>query len=436
MRRLLPILLVLLLAGQAWAGSFDIFGTGARAIALGGAYTALGNDAAGVYYNIGAITQVHRLQAEIMYSYAQPELLINGVSQDIDQHRGSNAGAIIATKIFDHQVALGLNLFIPDDHAMRFLVLPIEQPHNPFTHNANHVFTVMGGVGVEVFDWLSVGGGVNVLATEYGSVEFTIKEKEPSEGSEVSKLKPNYAALAGVWTKPLPWLQAGFMFRDKVEMTLSLPNILTVPPIEVFDGSEVDLIRKTQMDIIAETNCHFSPRAYELGVAFLPTEQWVISMNLTYAEWSEMSSDAPYGVVYVSGGLADVFPTQPAPPPDDPGFDDTWTPSVGVEYLPIKNDAWEAAVRGGYRFRPTPVPEQKYINNYLDADTHVMSAGLGGKAFRLWKHLPDKLAVDGFFQYHYSQPRTYHKEFATSTIGDIEFEQSWYNIGASLTLGF
>ena len=44
-------LAVLLIAGSAWAGGFNIYEMGARATALGGAFTATADDASALFYN-------------------------------------------------------------------------------------------------------------------------------------------------------------------------------------------------------------------------------------------------------------------------------------------------------------------------------------------------------------------------------------------------
>jgi len=430
------IIFWIVLIGRAWAGSFDAFGTGSRAIAMGGAYAALGEDIAGLYYNVATIAQVDRLEAEIGYINSTPRLVINGKRQDIDIHRGLNFGGIISTLIFKHRLSLGLNLFIPDDHLMRFLVLPINQPHSALTHNANHTMTCLLGTGFSITKWASIGAGVNILATEKGGVDFTIKEKAPSEGSLFSQLQPNYGAIAGVWFKPADWWRIGGSFRDKVEMVLKLPNNIHIPALKMFTENGIQILPKSELEVNASTHCHFSPRSFELGMAFEPINRWLISADLTYFEWNSMHSDAPYGVVDVKGGLSNIFPTAPGPVPDNPNFRNTLVPAFGTEYSAVKTDHWQFDVRAGYRFRPTPVPEQKTVNNYLDADTHIISTGFGVKGEDLSKYLPRWMELSGFFQYQYSAPRVYHKSSPTDIMGDLEFQQTWWGLGGSLVVRF
>jgi long-chain fatty acid transport protein len=437
MRRCLSLtLLFALLAAPAWAGTFDIFGTGARSIALGGAYAAIGDDLSGLYYNNAAITQVERVYLNADYTYFQPQMIINGRAQNIDESCGTTVGGIISTKVFNHRLSLGTLFYMPDQHLMRFLVLSDNQPHQAFTCNANHTFTSVSGAGFEVFSWMSVGVGVSILATEVGGVDFAITEKKPSEGSEFSNFSPSYAIMAGLLFKPTSYLRIGASFRDKVEMTLELPNKIDIPPLTIYKDNNLAILRESHIDLMATTNSHFSPRNFELGVAGEPWPWLLLAVDVAYAQWSDMRRDSPFAGVYVSGGLADVFPTKPGPVPPEPGFHDIVIPAFGVEGRPVLSEHLDVAVRGGYRYRPTPVPEQTGLNNYLDADTHVMSAGVGVTGKDLASFLPPRMSFDAFGQYQYSPERVYDKSSPGDVIGDIRFQQRWWGMGGSLTVRF
>jgi len=436
MRRLWPFILILLFGGQAWAGAFDVFGTGPRAIAMGGAYSAIGEDISGLYYNVGALTQVHRLHAEFGYSYGEPSLTINGVSQDLDQNKGVHYGAIFSTTMLDHRISGGANIFIPDDHVMRFLVLPNNQPHEPLTANANHSVVCLVGGAVEVFKWMSVGGGINILGGNKGGINVTIHENSPSVGGLASQINSLFAPIAGLWFKPTSWLRIGAGYREKLVMELDLPNTIRIPPLSGFEGGGVPILRESELTVLAYTWSHFSPRAFELGVAAEPTDRLLFSANLTYMQWSAMATDAPATYVYVTGGLADIFPTMIGPLPPAPDFHDTLTPSFGFEGRPILDDHWRLDLRAGYRYRPTPVPDETGYNNYLDSNTHIFSSGIGLTASQFSEIFPRPLSLDGFVQYQYGEPRTYHKSSPTNITGDIKIEQTWWYFGGNLTLRF
>jgi len=437
MKRRLPLLLlVLLLPRTAAAGPYEYFGTGPRAIALGGAYAALGRDAASVYYNPASLTQVQRLHFELGYVYAQPHFTINGDEHDVDFNRGTNIGAVISTVIKGHRISTGLNSFVPDDHVIRFLVLPTDHPHSPFTANANHTVVTVVAVGLEIFRWWSIGGGLSILGDNKGGVKFKINENEASSGSLSSAIGSSFSPTAGLWFRPLEWWQIGLSYREKVEMDLDLPNTIDIPPLQAFDNNNVAILRASRLILEAQSWSHFSPRQFQLGCAFTPLDRLLISTDLMFMEWSEMRSDAPASAVYLSGGLADIFPTQNGQPPPDPNFHDTWNPSLGLEVKTLTGYWLQMDLRGGYRYRPTPVPNQTGISNYLDSNTHVMAAGLGLTFRDPLELLPRPFSLDSYFQFHQHETRRTEKYDPSDQIGDYTFAGYWIHIGANLTLRF
>jgi len=72
MRKILPLLIVLILSGQSmagkYAGSFLELGVGAKALGMGSAFVAVSNDAYGFYWNPSGLAFMENLQAASMYA--------------------------------------------------------------------------------------------------------------------------------------------------------------------------------------------------------------------------------------------------------------------------------------------------------------------------------------------------------------------------------
>jgi len=425
-----------LIPAAAWAGPYEVFGTGPRAIAMGGAYSALGEDLAGVYYNIASITQVKRLHVEFGYVNAEPEITLNGVSHDLDPNRGAHFGVIVSNILRGHRLSFGANVFIPDDHVMRFLVLPSDHPHFVMTANANHTVVAIVGVGFEVFPWMSIGFGSNVLGDNVGGVDFEINENDPSRGSLRSEIGSYFSPVAGLWFRPFNCWRIGASYREKVEMELDLPNTIKIPPITAFHDSGISIIRESNLVLLAYTWSHFSPRQFTLGNALQLHPRLLTSFDLVYMQWSEMKTDAPYSFVYLSGGLADIFPTENGSPPPGPNAHDTINPSVGGEFHAVDTDRFDMFARTGYGFRPTPIPEQTGFSNYLDTDTHIVGAGLGFTFSDISQVLPRPFSFDLYTQFQFLERRVMHKTDPNNKIGDLEIEGYWWNLGGNITLRF
>ena len=434
-RRFAILCLLTLLPAAAWAGPYEFFGTGPRAIAMGGAYAAISDDAAGYYYNVAGITQVGRFHAEFGYAFGVPDMTINGVKQNVNDNRGINIGAIVSSDVAGQRLSGGVNAFVPDAHMMRFLELPTDQPHSPMVANADQTIVELAGAALEVTRWLSLGVGLNMLASNHGGVNFQVNQNKPSQGELNSKIGSVFSPIAGIWSKPLDWLRVGLSYREKLFCRLTLPNDIQIPALTL-PGSEQALLRASDLKLWADTWSHFSPRQFELGFAFEPHSRVTISTDLTYMQWSEMKSDAPHTLVYLSGGLADVFPSTNGPPPPPPDFHDTWNPALGIEGRPVVDPRAALALRLGYRYRPTPVPDETGINNYLDSDTHIFSGGFGLTIGKFWDVFPRPISLDVFAQMHYMTPRIIHKSDPDDYIGDYRFAGEWWNFGANLTFRF
>ena len=77
-------LLMLVWIQPCLANPLDTYGMGGRAPGMAGAYTALGNDVSGTYYNPAGLTGVGGLSLELGYTYYRPALRFNGVDLGVD----------------------------------------------------------------------------------------------------------------------------------------------------------------------------------------------------------------------------------------------------------------------------------------------------------------------------------------------------------------
>jgi hypothetical protein len=97
----------------------------------------------------------------------------------------------------------------------------------------------------------------------------------------------------------------------------------------------------------------WSPHELTVGLAASPIASLSLSLDAVWAKWSDFRS---------------IHNQSPAHP-----FDDVVLWRAGVEWAL----AAPVTLRAGYGFEPTPVPAQRGDSNYLDADRHVLAAGVG-----------------------------------------------------------
>ncbi|MCZ7584038.1 MAG: hypothetical protein M5R36_12265 [Deltaproteobacteria bacterium] len=259
----------------AWPSPYDTFGTGPRAVAMGGAYAAVGGDAAGLYYNIATITKAANFQLEFGYHRAEMNMLLNGRRTDIDPDRGLNVGVIIGKKLFERQFRIGATLFSPDDHFMRIIMPPRTTPIYLRYNNDNHIQGTIAGGAFQIFPWWSVGAGASFLSGNVGGVDFEIRDDTPANGDLHSSVRSGTTPVAGTYFELAEWFSVGFAFRERQVMELNLQNVIAMPDMKVLTDSGVVVFHDGRLILGVTSQTHFSPRQYQFGLAMRPSERLI-----------------------------------------------------------------------------------------------------------------------------------------------------------------
>lgn len=437
MRRLLyPIIFSILLAGSVWANPYDVFGVGARAIAMSGAFTAVADDGSAAYYNPAGLAQIPRLTVAGGYMYAQPYLRIDGKDNGVDQNKGTYFAFTSSLMLFGHRWTTCVNFFIPDQHVLRFLMLPDTNPRFTLYYNDNHAVAAFVSSGFELFSWWSIGGGINYIGGNQGGVDFQISEQDPSQGSLKSDIDSVIKPLFSMMFKPHESVRIGVTYREMVQVKLDLPNRIIIPEIKLFDRNPLPIIEKTILTLLTTAYSHFSPRQIALGVSWQINDRVLLALDATYYQWSEMRSPTPYTKLTLEGGLGDLFPDTPEMFIEDPKLHDNIVPALGMESKPLISHYLDLFLRAGYAYRPTPVADQPTQMNFVDSNAHIASLGLGLTFKNFSKILTRPFSLDGYFQAHVLEPRMYVKDRLWDPVGDYEIDGEVYSTGLVVTLRF
>jgi len=118
---------------------------------------------------------------------------------------------------------------------------------------------------------------------------------------------------------------------------------------------------------------YFTPRELVLGAAW-DVAGFTLSAELGWQNWAALDQVASNVEVDVSLGIDVPIVTRPLPPP---GFSDVLVPRGGVERRVDLGHERELALRAGYSFVRSPVPEQTGTTSMADADRHLVSLGAG-----------------------------------------------------------
>jgi long-subunit fatty acid transport protein len=448
-RGALGVAVLVCLSTPAHANIFDLYGFNARGIGLGGALVSLADDHTGTYYNPAALTQAQKIRFGAGFIMTKPVLHVNRmrpVCLDVVSVCESQFGSQYSTResvlpqgfsgftlgwvfpfggFFENRLAFGFAVYLPSLNIVRAEALDPQTPHFYLYQNLPDQTVILASLAYRPWDWLSIGGGIQVLANVFGEASMDLHvlqgtfEKRDFEMS----LIPKVAATAGVWLKPTDGLRIGFSYRQALDLTFGLPA-----PIGLGDTLALDL------DIGGRVL--YSPHQFGLGVSYeLHNPDVIISAQVDYAMWSLAPDPSPRVAVDLSGTLVDGLGLGRALDISTEntsirlGFRDTWTPRLGVEWT---TTSW-LQVRGGYFFRPSPAPAATGMTSYLDNSVHGFSGGVTfmfDDPFQVHPN-PVHLALAG--QVGWLPNQHVVKESTVGGVGDLEHGGLTYSLAVSIT---
>ncbi len=387
----LPLFLVLFFQTDAVADTASFLGLSSRASSMAGAMTAISDDYTAAYYNPSglnfALKKDEWLQLGIGAMYVMPDFKISdsagSVVKDDENVKAITAGLVMNLGRLEHHMKgfmFGISCFVPTQ-----AILDIDIPETARDYFFPVYNDVAKGLGVyaalskNIGDKFSLGIGselllrlmdtdthitlkvdTNDVVDNIGDLSKLIEELNidvsNSADAKVAvnrELVLNAALYAGLTYKPIDWLSLGFSFRDKISADSTGYQYLYILPVDKngnVNQTLADKIPVIKVDLAH--NSFFSPREYTFGIG-LKGSRITASFDLTYSEWSGYEG-----------------PHLETPESE---FKDTLNPKLGLEYSVTE----KIKLRTGYMYRPTPVPEQTGVYNYIDGDTHIICGGAG-----------------------------------------------------------
>lgn len=388
LHRLLPSLFCLLVTGcwllatgyLAYAGPFDDFGVGSRDAAMGSAFTALADDYSGAYYNPGALSMVKEPLFGFGYIYTHPRLYLNFQKSRIENVSGATFGFVIPLQgIFKKKAAFGFTGFMHGGSLIYDVAMPpLNQPDFALDRHRLRQQVLMFAASARVFSFLSIGVGAQVQASIASAVSMYLDAQlllsgAPTPGAPPSGL--NYGVdvyylitpIAGMLINLSPRVRIGVTFRDKLDMRIKVKSS------EIASGLAAS---PQTLDIEISSHLLYTPRQYILGTAVDILKDLTGSFDLIRTDWSGFPNPSAHISLSSPDPLINQsLPGVPAPP--DPNFSDTLSQRFGIEYRLNLIPQIKTALRAGYGFSPSPVPDQTGESNFLDSDRHTFSGGVG-----------------------------------------------------------
>ncbi|MFC2149611.1 OmpP1/FadL family transporter [Candidatus Auribacterota bacterium] len=331
---------------NAVAGGFAIPGQGARAVGMGGAFTAVADDGSAVYYNPAGMSQIDGTEIDNGITFVFPELKykqLNGKTQK--STRSTYGPTLFAVHSFSDKFSLGLGLYSPfariskfdDDLASGFRSQKAKMQRIDISPVFS--YTLIPG--------LSIGGGPIISYSKlYQSIPLgpILRIKDESDGVGAG-------GIVGVLWEANKYVNVGATYRSRVTVR--------------HDGERKMILGGSEERSDAIADFHY-PGSLSMGIALKPDDKVTFAFDTFWYEWTHMdeiitkTNAWPDSTVYLNPS-------------------DSWEFRFGGEYRPFDF----IALRAGYGFVQRAWPDSHILPAKPDADCHEIDSGIGFK----WKNI-------------------------------------------------
>lgn len=374
----------------ASANPTELVGFGTHGPAVGNAMVASDDGLSASIYNAASAPLAEERVFGLSYTYGAIALDIDREDPNVlDMHGTSMAMTVPFDLTDDLRAAATVGVYLPDQFIARVHALPGSEQHLALWDNRPHRIVVNAAAALMIGDVLSLGAGLTFLADAAGrgvdlSIE-TLPGRTVADADVNVDLPMRRAPVFGVLWQPAEDLRFGARYTGEISLDVRIDiRTTTVVPGTALGG---------EVFVSVQNVDYFTPRELALGGEWAPGP-WTFALELAWQQWStlrQLASDveiaADLGIDVTI--LAFAFPR--------PNFRDVWMPRAGVERRFALEHDRQFALRGGYWFARSPVPDQTGLTSYADADRHCATLGIALRWEDWGAPITAELALQGQF---------------------------------------
>jgi long-chain fatty acid transport protein len=418
---LVVIGLLIVAPGQARATVADTFGVGGKAVAMGGAFTAVADDHSATWYNPAGLTQPASIQATAGLFFVNYNLKVDGEPRPIDSTGGAYIGLVIP--LFNDRGALGVWGYYPQNLLQLNQFTDPAEPSFSFEENSHQIFDLSPALAFDINPKWSIGAGVRLLSNSETTLDLFLPIA--FNGGEVggtgdilpvgtgrlriealNRISPNF----GILWRPYENLKIGATYRYFTRQNIRINNNASTITTSSNTINFVNTLLSQDAIIKGRfVGVNFnSPHQMAVGIAYDPSPRLTLSADLVWENWSQVRDSRMEGskfedFQFILGANEPLlvnfrrFVRTQARDILIPRFGFEWRPKTKKGPLgPV-----DFQVRGGYAYRPSPFLDNQFGSqmvfsellgdgargsvvairnsgtNNVDADRHILSAGLG-----------------------------------------------------------
>ncbi|HEY4221751.1 MAG TPA: hypothetical protein VGO62_10415, partial [Myxococcota bacterium] len=367
----------LLCAARAHAnGTLETYGADPRMRAMGNAGSSL-FDVAASHTNPALLGQAPgALDFEAAFSLDTPALGVTFANpkQATDPLNVATAAPVAGLQlaftmpidlVLQNHLFVGAVAFFPTDVLVRARAYDPQKPFFYAYDSYTDHYDISVAAGAKLVDRFYLGVGARLAAGQSGNIGLAVdpvRGRLDNQSADTFQF-PTAGLTAGAVLGPLGVTDVvtgslGVVYRDQTEFDVHLPAGLAI------DGAGVNAL----LDVTVPAN--FEPRTLTSGVSLHILKDLDLAVDGQYAFWSNAPPPFIITKVTIDGNGVDELGLHgaldaPGPGQDrvlPPGFVDTLNWRAGLEYRTLKDTL---ALRAGYQYRPSPVPDQTSGTNIV-----------------------------------------------------------------------
>ncbi len=337
----------------AFAGGYEIYEHGARAIGMAGAYTAIAEGPSAVFYNPAGIAANAGLQIGLGTALIKPIGSFTSASGEKTDQESQlyTPSHLYATYQINERLTAGFGFFTPfglgtdwpEDWSGKYAGVKTEL----------QTFFLNPTIAYRVTPRLSLAVGFDYVIS---TVELTSKIPTAAGDVDLELTGDGTAASfnAGLLFKASEEVQVGVSYRHSADFEYDGDVEFTAPA----------LVAPLFPDGDGAAELHV-PYTLAAGISYMPMDKWTFAADVNWFGWSGADSiaitfDKPFG-----GGISESALIQE--------YEDTFILRLGAEYQLSE----VLALRAGYGYDQSPIQDEYLSPTLPGADRNNLAMGMG-----------------------------------------------------------